>query len=364
MFKILLFSLVFMTQLYASKGRIWDDKSKGLVWGSLYGDAFGGPYEFLDVKPHPLITKNRALSNREWRELAKSVRLIDYKMKKSAYGAWIDYAPAGSITDDSRHKVIFWDSLINDKTNKELIAKSYIKYFKKSKAYSEWLGEYVRSAYFFISPSHRLALPKERLWGGIATQAGQMIYLMNALNFKGQPSKAYIDTYKMNIFDNGEALDFTSSVVAGLSHSLLDRSTWESTKISLKNIDPYMYSKVPFLKRKVLSSIKLAEKLVRLARGNPKKLFIMLEENLNAKTWWEADTSFTISYAFLEMAKDYPLASLALVRDFGHDTDSYAQVIGAFLGAIYGESLFKQKEINLIKSHIQNTHGDIFKEFE
>ena len=35
-----------------------------------------------------------------------------------------------------------------------------------------------------------------------------------------------------------------------------------------------------------------------------------------------------------------PLASLHLALDFGHDTDSAAQLIGAFAGALHGPSVF------------------------
>lgn len=362
--KSLFYILAIILNFAHSNDINWSEKSKGVVWGSLYGDAFGGPYEFLKVIEHPLIKKNKKLNSAEWIELANSVKLINYQMKASPYGAWQDYALAGSITDDSRHKIIFWDSLINNETDKRKLASSYVKYSKKSKNYKEWLGEYVKSAYFNIDPNHGNALPTARLWGGMPTQAGQMIYILNSLFFINSPNKAYKNTYSNNIFDNGEALDFTSTVVAGLSHALSDESSWESTKEILKSTDPYDYAKIPFVKRKVSTCINLAEKLIRLSDGNPKKLFLMLEENIKAKTWWEADAAFTISYAFLEMAKDYPLAALALTREFGHDTDSYAQVIGAFLGAIYGESLFNQKEVNLIKTHIQKDYGSIFKEFE
>lgn len=355
--------LTFAFSVYSNDTH-WNEKAKGLVWGSLYGDAFGGPFEFLKVQEHPLIKKNIKLNNSQWSQLAKSVRLVDYKMKASPYGAWEDFASAGTITDDSRHKIIFWSSLKNKKRNKFSLSNSYVSYFKKNKNYQEWLGEYVKSAYFNLDKNHPHALPPARLWGGIPTQAGQMIYLMNSLFYIDNPKEAYKSTYYLNIFDNGEALDFTSAVVAGLSHALSFNANWDTTKDVMRNTDPYHYSKVPFVKRKVTECIDLAHKLVELADGNPKKLFSMLKQNIKAKTWWEADTAFIISYAFLEMTKDYPLAALALTREFGHDTDSYAQLIGAFLGALYGESLFNTKEISLIKFHIQTNYDSIFKEFE
>ena len=61
----------------------WSLKQKGLVWGSLYGDAFGGPYEFQAVDNHYLIKKDKKLTAAQWKELADSVKLVDYKIKKS-----------------------------------------------------------------------------------------------------------------------------------------------------------------------------------------------------------------------------------------------------------------------------------------
>ena len=342
----------------------WSLKQKGLVWGSLYGDAFGGPYEFQAVDNHYLIKKDKKLTAAQWKELADSVKLVDYKIKKSPYGPWTDMAPKGTITDDSRHKIIFWKSLNNKAPNSKSIAKSYMQHFKMNSQYKEWLSQYYRAACFEFNNDHKDALPVQRLWAGMPTQAGQMIYPLNALFYVGNPNKAYRQTYKINKFDNGEAQDFTSALVAGLAYALGQKSDWPKTAKVIENTDPLEYSKIPFVQRKLSVSIKLANKLVRLAQGNPKKLFSMLEENLNAKTWWEADVAFTISYAFLQMTKHEPLAALALTREFGHDVDSYAQLIGAYLGAIHTEKIFNSKEISIIKDNIQKNYGDVFLEFE
>jgi len=342
----------------------WNLKQKGLVWGSLYGDAFGGPYEFQNIKNHYLIKRDKPLNKAQWRELADSVKLVDYKIKKSPYGPWTDMAPKGSITDDSRHKIIFWKSLNNKAPNSKSIAKSYMTHFKINSQYKDWLSQYYRAACFEFDNDHKDALPLQRLWAGMPTQAGQMIYPLNALFYVGNPKKAYLETYKLNKFDNGEAQDFTSAVVAGLAFALSEKSDWSKTSKVIESTDPLGYSKIPFVHRKLSLSIKLADKLVKLANNNPKKLFSMLEENLDAKTWWEADVAFTVSYAFLQMTKDEPLAALALAREFGHDVDSYAQLIGAYLGAIHTQRIFNSKEISIIKDNIQKNYGDVFLEFE
>jgi ADP-ribosylglycohydrolase len=161
---------------------VQNEKTRGLLWGSLYGDAFGGPYEFQKVKYHKLISKNKVLSSKDWKVLAQSINLVDYKIPSSSYGPWRSNAPKGTITDDSRHKIILWNSYLTfGQVSKIGLAKSYIHFYLKSKNYKAWLAEYVRAAYFVADSGHKLALPLERLWGGMATQAGQMIFLPMAI---------------------------------------------------------------------------------------------------------------------------------------------------------------------------------------
>ncbi len=338
-------------------------KETGLIWGSLYGDSFGGPYEFRPVNLHPLIAANKKLSSDQWKDLSESIKLIDYPMKASPYGAWVDYAKAGTITDDSRHKIIYWDAREKTQVTKDSLAKSYISFHKKRTGmYKQWLDQYVRSAWFIQDSSHPLSMPLERLWGGLPTQAGQMIFLFEALSFINDPISAYKHSYKINFIDQGVAKDYTSSIIAGLSYALSERSSWEGFKKTLRKTDPYQYSNIPYLEREISQSLKLAEDLVTRSKGVPKNLFKSLEENLQAKTWWEAKTSFVVSLAFLEMAyqNNNPMAAFALARDFGHDTDSYAQLIGSVIGALEGIEKFDPNEIKIIQDKVKAEFGDVF----
>ena len=337
-------------------------KENGLLWGSIYGDSFGGPYEFKKVSYHPLIHLDKKLNSNQWQTLAKSVRLIDYPMKASPYGAWTDYAPAGTITDDSRHKIIYWNARVNNRVSRRSLAKSYTLFHKKKTGmYSTWLDQYVRSAWYVLDKNNPLSMPLERLWGGVPTQAGQMIFLLEALSFPNDPIKAYKYTYKINYIDQGVAKDYTSSVVAGLSYALAQSATWNGFKLAMINTDPYQYSKIPYVKREISQCILMAQDFVKMSKGVPKSLYKILEENLQAKTWWEAKTSFVASLAFLEMAyqNDNPMAALALVKDFGHDTDSYAQIVGAVIGALEGIDKFNPNEIKLIQDKIKVEFGDV-----
>jgi ADP-ribosylglycohydrolase len=47
--------------------------------------------------------------------------------------------------------------------------------------------------------------------------------------------------------------------------------------------------------------------------------------------------------ACVEVVDYHPLASMQLMIEFGHDTDSYAQVMGAVLGAIHGKDVWPEE---------------------
>lgn len=342
----------------------YSDKERGLVWGSLYGDSFGGPYEFQNVSKHALTKKKRQLTKSEWEELESSVELVDYKIKASSYGPWINNAPKGTITDDSRHKIIFWNCYEKNKNfSKAILANCYIEYYKKNASYKKWLKEVVHSSYFIIDPKHKLALPLERLWGGIPTMAGQMIFTPMALIYPNDPKQSYTKSFSLNYIDNGTAKDYTSSLIGALSYALKEEATWEGVKKTIVNNDPFLYSQVPYVNREVVESLELSMKIVREAKGIIPNLYSLLESHLNARTWWEADVTFIISMTVMEFSKKHPMAAFAIIRDFGHDTDSYCQLIGSFYGALYGESFFPSNEVDMIKEHISKYYDKSLKSF-
>ena len=55
---------------------------------------------------------------------------------------------------------------------------------------------------------------------------------------------------------------------------------------------------------------------------------------------WEAHVVFTGICRCGALAEHDPLAALQLCMEWGHDSDSYAQLLGAFIGALHGPDLF------------------------
>jgi ADP-ribosylglycohydrolase len=65
-----------------------------------------------------------------------------------------------------------------------------------------------------------------------------------------------------------------------------------------------------------------------------------MESELQTRTWWEAWVPVAVVWACAGIVEYEPLAALQLMMEFGHDTDSYAQVMGAFMGALHGKDVF------------------------
>ncbi len=57
---------------------------------------------------------------------------------------------------------------------------------------------------------------------------------------------------------------------------------------------------------------------------------------------WEAQVPFVVIFSCLKICKYNPLAALQLTIEWGNDHDTYPQLLGAFIGAIYGPDIFKE----------------------
>lgn len=69
-------------------------------------------------------------------------------------------------------------------------------------------------------------------------------------------------------------------------------------------------------------------------------MFETLENEFKNTIKWEAQMLFVVAFAGLEIGQFHPLAALQLSIEGGHDTDSYAQMVGAFIGALHGTGIF------------------------
>ena len=125
----------------------------------------------------------------------------------------------------------------------------------------------------------------------------------------------------------------------------------------MRTIDPYNYNEVQYVERQLNTWLDISHDLVRRAEGNISNLFDLLEDNLQTTYWWEAWVPIVVVMTCAEIVDYHPLASMQLMLEFGHDTDSYAQVMGAVLGAIYGKEIWPEEMRETVNARMKEQFG-------
>lgn len=346
---------------------------RGMLYGSLIGDAIGGPIEFKspdevrEIMPAARWwSDDRRLDQATKQELADSLQMFSYvelRPDTAPYGPWKAEARPGTITDDSRHKIILIRALRRmlaegrEHLTKLDLAKEIVAFqphperspdSELAALVEEGMQEYrFASRWILGERDPQLALPVERLWSGISNCSGQMMMTPLAAVFTGQPERAYLETYRLDFIDAPIARDIASSINAGLAAALdpklADASSevrWQALLKALRQTDPYRLREVPFAGRPLDRWLDLAESIARRAEGRPRKIYELLETEGKPVYYWDAHFTLLVAMTMLRACEFEPLSAMQLTLDFAHDTDSYAQLLGAMAGAVHGMDIF------------------------
>ncbi|MEM7367911.1 MAG: ADP-ribosylglycohydrolase family protein [Bacteroidota bacterium] len=346
-----------------SSNAAFDEKVAGLIFGSLYGDALGGPTEFaVDPLRTPEVLNRSKLGSEGIAKLRQWLYLRPYSIDAAPYGPWTDQAHAGTTTDDSRMKSIFFQSRAwEDSMPSEALAISFLTYGqsfrgRQASLNQQWLKEFRYAAKWHLGLEG--GLPPDRMWGGKPSMAGQMSLLPLAAIRPYELEWTYTSAWEMDFFDTGMARDFQAAIVVGLARALQAGSQWSDVEKAMREIDPYGYGTADFSQRKVNTWLDFAHEAVGKADGRPAVLFEILERELQAETWWECWIPLVVSVCCLEMVDHDPIAALELARQFGHDTDSYLQLLGAFVGAMHGVGIFPPEQLQQVKDRFHADYGE------
>ena len=367
-----------------------ENQIHGLVLGAAIGDAMGGPIEFQPVEK----VRKLPLPTKEWRggeqlDVEQCSRALDRLQLRSyndlrpgteSYGQWNDKSLPGTITDDTRHKLILlhalhkadarsgWPLSVKD------LAQAYLDW-PKTKAVvgrsgydllaKDWLEEWQFAARWVLGQRDlNKALPPERMWQSLPTCCGQMTLLPLAALYPGQPEQAYLAAYQLSFFDNGFGKDLNAALIAGLADALTypitekrPREGLERFKQAMRKTDPLRFGSIRWSERAVDRWLNLAIKLAQESKGEPARLYEFLEATFEHTTKWEAQVPFVVAFACLELAEGDPLVALQLSMEWGHDTDSYASVVGAVVGAIHGAGIFKDEWKHAVVTRLLADHG-------
>ncbi len=366
------------------------ERIRGLMLGSALGDALGGPIEFQaregiqQLTDPPKIWRDGEILDAAARTAtAGRLRLRSYRELRPAtesYGQWNAASEPGTITDDTRHKLVLlhalhavdradrWPLTVKD------LAQAYLEWPGTTavvgrEGYAElaadWLEEWQFAARWVLGERNvATALPPERMWQSLPTCCGQMTLLPVAAIFAGDSEAAYLAAFRLAFFDNGFGKDLNASLVAGLAVALTTpvdarnpRAAWQSILTAMRTTDPLRFGKIRWSERQVDRWLNLALKFAHDAEGQPARLFAALEKEFERTTKWEAQVPFVVAFACLEIADYDPLAALQLSLEWGHDSDSYAALVSAFIGALHGPQLFPRNWLDAVITRLQADHG-------
>ena len=216
---------------------------RGLMLGTALGDALGGPIEFqprdaVQRLPDPpkIWRDDEVLDAPALSATTRRLRLRGYRQlrpKPESYGQWNHDSLPGTITDDTRHKLILLHALrlAEKKDGWPVSARDFARAYVDWPATAavtdkpeyvslaaDWLEEYQFAARWVAGERDLAkARPPERLWNGLPTCAGQMALLPIGAVFAGDPERAYRAAYELAFIDNGWGKDMIGALVAGLA---------------------------------------------------------------------------------------------------------------------------------------------------
>jgi ADP-ribosylglycohydrolase len=369
---------------------------EGMLIGTLIGDAAGGPVEFKsppEVKGILPGTRDwpddRELNALEISKLARSFPLLSYEKLRpdpEPYAHWTENAAAGTITDDSRQKLILINTLRYAQARGAFpitardLARQYVAFIHSPAVQSrpQYAGlcranlkEFVKSAQWLLGKRDpEQALPPERMWAGVPTCAGQMALLPIGALYPGQPELAYRAAYHIGFIDNGTAKDLNAALVAGIATALSTslnppspQIAWQEAIQSMKATDPYRYHDIPWVERPIQRWLDFAHSAATRAKHRPKQLFHILENEASPHYWWDAHFLIAVVFSLIDLCRFDALAALHLALDFGHDTDSAAQLIGAFAGALHGPDIFPEGMQKQVINQLHEDYGETFSDW-
>lgn len=366
------------------------DRIEGLIIGSAIGDALGGPIEFQSrdkvqslSNPPKVWIEGEKLDSTAKQQAANRLFLrtyADLRPGTESYGQWNKLSPPGTITDDTRHKLVLFHALHQADRRRSWpisardLALAFLEWPKTravkgrpgyEELASDWLEEWQLGARWVLgSRDPQIALPPERMWQSLPTCCGQMTLPPLAAIFAGRPVDAYRAAYSLGFFDNGFGKDLNAALIAALSQALVTevspadaRAPFGEILRVMRETDPLRFQKIRWTTRAVTRWLDLALKFSRDSGKEPARLFKLLETEFQNTTKWEAQVPFVVAFACLDIADYHPLAALQLSLEWGHDTDSYAQVVGALIGAAYGRSIFPASWQDQVVQRLIADHG-------
>ncbi len=345
------------------------DKVLGMLVGSAIGDAMGAPTEM-------------------WHRSAIQMQFgfvdsLDAVTREgSPEGPWEDNLPAGGTTDDTRWKYLIGKFLISQSGKDSLDAKAYASYIvdlyktemeevknvdafgpesmERQLMHMTWLQEWAKVAKPFAEENMQTySYALNRFYGGEMSCAG-MLYAPSIGGFyPGQPEKAYVEAYRLGIFDLGYARDITGLTAAYVSKAMEPGVKPEQIGLITREVDPLRYFNSRLIGRLAYASYTASREIVykanelgessldaelkvpknfkgsKLEYARLSKAYDLLDAQLQHIPF-HAGEIHVINLTALEYSQGDFMKAMEFVVNYGRDNDTVAAITGAILGAYWG----------------------------
>lgn len=348
---------------------LYYDKVLGMLVGSAIGDAMGAPTEMWDR-----------------RQIAMSLGTVDtlgeVLREGSPEGPWQSNLPAGSTTDDTRWKYLAVKFVSrSDHPQDSLSPAGFAAYLveqynrqkenlKDADAQSTeqielhlrqmvWLQEWAKVARPYLENnlseySHAL----NKFYGGEMACGGMLYAPVIGAVYPAMPAKAYVESYRLGIFDIGYARDITGLTAAYVSRAMTPGASVATIGDVTRQVDPMEYFDSRLIGRTAYRiwqtaksiSFEMKQTTVDDLKHFPlpsgfsgdtltwlqtQKAYSMLDNNLQDIPFHAAEIHL-INLTALECSGGDFRKAMEFVVNYGRDNDTVAAVTGAILGAYWG----------------------------
>ncbi len=353
---------------------IYYDKLLGALVGSAIGDAMGAPTEMW----------HRNNIQVQWGYVDALGAVI---REGSPEGPWEDNMTGGSTTDDTRWKYLTGQFLLaqskidslNPKAFAQHIIQIYLNETKQAKAvdafapeplerelmHMTWLQEWAKVAKPYLENDlEGYVYALNRFYGGEMACAGMLYAPLLGAYYPSTPERAYLEAYRLGLFDIGYARDITG-LTAALAAKAMQPNIQASDITSVcYQIDPLRYANSRLVGRiahriyqdaryiaYTASNVDTVEKKMKLPRGfkrdslywqQVQKAYELLDSKLQDIPF-HAGEIHLINLTAIEFSQGDFSKAMEFVVNYGRDNDTVAAVTGMILGAFVGFKALPQE---------------------
>lgn len=342
------------------------DKILGLLVGSAIGDAMGAPTEMWHRDQ--IRIQDGYVSD-----------LTTLYRPDSPEGPWEDFMEAGSTTDDTRWKYLTTKFLtqkgnipdsLNAKDFADFLVERYLnemKVLKNIEAFDpepiekqlkqmNWLQEWAKVAKPYAEGDiDKYSYARDRFYGGEMSCAGMLYAPMIGGVYPANPNRAYLEAFRLGIFDIGYARDITALTSAMTARAMKPDVTFNEITAVCYEIDPLRYGNSRLVGRLAYQSYQTVRNIVAEAKkietpsdkplrsftgtavelAQLNKAYELLDNHLQ-QIPFHAGEVHLINLAAIEFAEGDFQKAVEFTVNYGRDNDTVAAVTGAILGAMHG----------------------------